>query len=35
MLRSEDVYRMPPDIALADAEIDLIVTWILEGAPCN
>ncbi len=26
---------MPPDVALPDADIDLIEQWILEGAPCN
>jgi hypothetical protein len=35
MLRSEEIDRMPPDIALADAEVELIVSWIREGAPCD
>jgi hypothetical protein len=35
MLRSDQIDRMPPDIALADPEIDLIVAWIREGAPCD
>jgi hypothetical protein len=35
MMRSGEIDRMPPDIALADPEIDLVETWIREGAPCD
>jgi hypothetical protein len=35
LLRGDEVDRMPPDVPLPDAEIELIERWILEGAPCN
>ena len=35
MLRGEETWRMPPDVALPDVEIDLVERWILEGAECN
>lgn len=35
MLRGEDTWRMPPDVALPEVEIELVERWILEGAQCN
>jgi hypothetical protein len=36
LLIGDDVRRaMPPDRPLPDADIDLIETWILAGAPCD
>lgn len=36
LLRGDDVrLAMPPDRPLSDVDIDLIETWILEGAECN
>jgi len=35
LLRGTEVGPMPPDVALPEAEIDLIERWILEGAACN
>jgi hypothetical protein len=34
-LRASEVYRMPPDGVLPDADIELIERWILEGAQNN
>lgn len=33
LLRGEEIWRMPPDGPLPQADIDLIERWILEGAP--
>lgn len=35
MLRGEETWRMPPDVALPQVEIDLVERWILEGATCD
>jgi hypothetical protein len=35
MLRGQDTWRMPPDVALPEVEIELVERWILEGAQCN
>jgi hypothetical protein len=35
MLRADGARRMPPDRPLAGADIDLIATWILNGANKN
>ena len=35
LLRGEETWRMPPDIALPDVEIELVERWILEGAECD
>ncbi|WP_428266444.1 hypothetical protein [Haliangium sp.] len=35
MIRGEEVRVMPPDIPLAEAEIDLIERWIEGGALCD
>ena len=35
LVLGQEVRVMPPDVPLAEAEIDLIERWILEGAPCN
>jgi hypothetical protein len=35
MLRGEETWRMPPDVALPQVEIDLVERWILEGATCE
>lgn len=35
LLRGEEVQRMPPDVPLPEADINLIEEWIAEGAKCN
>lgn len=35
MLRGDETWRMPPDVALPDVEIEMVERWILEGAECN
>lgn len=35
LLRGENTLRMPPDLPLPDADIELIERWILEGARNN
>jgi hypothetical protein len=35
LLRGDEVDRMPPDVPLPAAEIELIEQWIEAGAPCN
>ncbi len=35
LLRGEEVFPMPPDVPLPDAEVELIQRWIQEGAACD
>ena len=35
LLRGEETWRMPPDNALPEVEIDLVERWIMEGAACD
>jgi hypothetical protein len=35
LLRGTDTYVMPPDVPLPPVEVNLIVRWIEEGAPCD
>jgi hypothetical protein len=35
ILRGEGGRVMPPDVPLPDAEIEVIVNWILDGAECD
>jgi hypothetical protein len=35
LLRGQDTYVMPPDVPLPPVEVNLIESWILEGAPCD